>query len=282
LVLKEMNTPIEQRLVQIIINMERCRWVPFELKGDYFMINIPEFKLHAYQGNKSLWEMNVVVGKATNKTVIFNGNLQYIVLNPYWVVTSNIFIKEFVPKLRKNAGYLKSQDMELAKATAPELLIDPATVNWNLSESHYHNFVARQKPGINNALGKVKFIFPNQYSIYLHDTPAKALFSESSRSFSHGCIRVEKPEALAKYLLRDDPNWTDSALQRAWEKKTEQYVPLKKKVPVIIAYFTAWVDENGNVNFRNDIYGHDAKMSKLLIEKPKNQIISAASKINKE
>jgi murein L,D-transpeptidase YcbB/YkuD len=266
-VLKELNIPVHQYIEQIIVNMERCRWVPYDLKGDYFMINIPEFKLHAYEGSKNVWDMNVVVGKTTNKTVIFNGNLQYIVFNPSWTVTSNIFNKEFLPKLRKNPGYLQNQDMELLKANQPNVLIDPYTVDWSHDEKNYHNYVVRQRPGNNNALGKVKFIFPNQYSIYLHDTPAKALFSQASRSFSHGCIRLERPEELAKYLLRDEQGWDDKALNKVYSSNKEQYHQLKKTVPVFIAYFTSWVDKDGNINFRNDIYGHDAKMAKLLIEK---------------
>lgn len=267
-VMQEMNGVLSKRIQQMIINMERSKWIPFNIKGEYLAVNIPEFKLHAFNGSEKLWEMNVVVGKNTNKTVIFSGTLQYIVLNPYWVVTHNIFTKEFVPKLRKNPGYLKKQNIELVSAKDYVTLIDPFGVDWSQNGNHYHNFIARQKPGRDNSLGKVKFIFPNQFSIYLHDTPAKALFSQNNRSFSHGCIRVEKPEFLTKFLLKDQPNWTEKTLQKAWSTPFEQYIPLKVKMPVFIAYFTAWVDTDGKLNFRKDIYGHDAKMAKLLFEKP--------------
>jgi L,D-transpeptidase YcbB len=266
--IKEMNVPIRQRIEQIIINMERAKWIPFDLKGEYLVVNIPEFKLHGFDGNQKLWEMNVVVGKATNKTVIFNGNLQYIVLNPYWVVTNHIFTKEILPRLRKNPSYLAEQNMELVKASEPTVLINPLSIDWSQKADNYHHFVARQKPGRNNSLGKVKFIFPNQYSIYLHDTPAKTLFSSNSRSFSHGCIRVEKPTFLTKFLLKDQPQWTDKTLEKIWDTSSkEYYIPLKRKVPVFIGYFTAWVDTEGRLNFRNDIYGHDSNMSKLLFDK---------------
>lgn len=268
-VLKEMNVPIHQRIEQIIVNLERCRWVPYDLKGNYLIINIPEFKLHTFENNVNIWDMNVVVGKATHKTVIFNGSIKYIVFNPYWVVTPNIFEKEFIPKLRKDPGYLNKQNIELVKANEPNVLLDPYKINWNNNSQSYHSYVAKQKPGPNNSLGKVKFIFPNQYNIYLHDTPAKELFSESSRSFSHGCIRLAEPEKMAKYLLKNQTGWNDVYFDKTYNTSKENYVQLTKNMPVIIAYFTAWVDKEGKLNFRKDIYGHDAKMAKLIIEKPR-------------
>lgn len=261
----ELNVSFQHRKEQIMINMERCKWVPFELTGDYLLVNIPEFKLYVYENNKLSWNTNVVVGKATNKTIIFNGNLKYVVLNPYWTVTSNIFQKEMVPHLRKNPNYAASNNMELTKGTNFTELIDPNTINWFSKSSRYSGYTMRQKPGPNNSLGKVKFIFPNHYSIYLHDTPAKSLFKESSRSFSHGCIRVENPEKLALFLLRNQKGWDKQRLEKAWVQPHEQYIALKDSVPVIIAYFTAWVDDEGELNFRKDIYGHDKRMAKMLL-----------------
>lgn len=238
-VIREMNIPAKVRIKQIIINMERCRWVPFEPQGAYLMVNIPEYKLHIYEDSKNVWDLNVVVGKATNKTIIFNSEIQYLVLNPYWVVTSNIFKKEFLPKLKKNPNFLQNQNIQLSLHSCPDESINSSTIDWNQPSHNYNKYVLKQRPGPKNSLGKVKFIFPNEYSIYLHDTPAKTLFSLYNRSFSHGCIRVQNPDKLANYLLQDQPYWSHKTLERAWKTNKEQYVPLKRKFPVFIAYFTA-------------------------------------------
>ena len=266
-VVSEINTPVRSRIETILINMERCRWVPFDYKNEYLMVNIPAYKLYAYNENKLQWDMNVVVGKTTNQTIIFNGDLQYIVVNPYWNIPPNIFSKEVLPKLRKNPGWVARNNMEVVLASDPNTVIDPATVDWNIPTENYNKYLVRQKPGTTNALGGIKFLFPNQYNIYLHDTPEKDLFALPNRSFSHGCIRLGEPFKLAEYLLKDEPNWTMSSINKLRESNKEQYITLKKKMPVFIAYFTAWVDEDGNLNFRRDIYGHDQKMGDLILEK---------------
>jgi L,D-transpeptidase YcbB len=242
--LAEMNTPIEKRIEQILVNMERCRWVPVQLKSNYLLVNIPEFKLHVYNQDTIAFSMNVVVGKYQNKTVVFNGEMNQIVFSPYWNIPSSILRKEILPAIRRNSNYLASHNME-----------------WNGGN-------VRQKPGPNNSLGLVKFLFPNSHSIYLHDTPAKSLFSKEKRAFSHGCIRVAEPKKLATYLLRDEENWNEANITKAMEKGTEQYVTLKKKIPVFIAYFTAWVDRKGQLNFRQDVYKRDSRLAKLILKKP--------------
>ncbi len=242
--LAEMNTPIEKRIEQILVNMERCRWVPVQLKSNYLIVNIPEFKLHVYDQDSIAFSMNVVVGKYQNKTVVFNGEMNQIVFSPYWNIPSSILKKEILPAIRRNSNYLARHNME-----------------WNGGN-------VRQKPGPNNSLGLVKFLFPNSHSIYLHDTPAKSLFNEERRAFSHGCIRVAEPKKLANYLLRADENWNEENITKAMEKGTEQYVTLKKKIPVFIAYFTAWVDRKGQLNFRQDVYKRDSRLAKLILKKP--------------
>lgn len=238
----EMNYPIGKRIEQILVNMERSRWVPVQLNNDYLVVNIPEYKLHVYVHDSLAFSMNVVVGKDQHQTVIFNGDMKYIVFSPYWNIPASILKNETLPGIKKNSNYLAQHNME-----------------WNGGN-------IRQKPGPNNSLGLVKFLFPNTHSIYLHDSPAKSLFNEDKRAFSHGCIRLAEPKKLAQYLLRNDANWNDAKITAAMNKKVEQYVTLKKTIPVFIAYFTAWVDRNGKLNLRNDVYKRDSRLAKMILE----------------
>jgi L,D-transpeptidase YcbB len=243
--LAELNYPLSKRVEQIIVNMERCRWLPVALKTDYIVINIPEYKFHAYEHDSLVWSMNVVVGTALNKTAIFNGMMNNVVFSPYWNVPPGIMKKEILPAIRRNGNYLENNHME-----------------WNGN-------AVRQKPGPWNALGKVKFLFPNSHSIYLHDTPSKSLFSQDKRAFSHGCIRVEDPRRLANYVLRHQPEWTETRIDSAMNAEKEMYVRIKKPIPVYIAYFTSWVDRDGRLNLRNDIYKRDGRLAEMIIENSK-------------
>lgn len=238
--LTALNCPIASRIRQLLINMERMRWIPANPPAAYILVNIPAYKLFVYDNDTLAWDMDVVVGSVAHNTVIFQGDMKYIVFSPYWNVPPGILKNEVLPGIKKDPRYLARHNME-----------------WN-------NGGVRQKPGPYNSLGLVKFLFPNTYNIYLHDTPAKSLFSESSRAFSHGCIRLAEPRKLAEYLLRDDSTWTEDKITRAMNSGKEQYVVLKKKMPVFIGYFTAWVDQQGNLNFRDDVYGHDKKMEEQL------------------
>jgi L,D-transpeptidase YcbB len=239
--IKEMNTPITDRIKQIMVNMERLRWVPAEVEKDYLLVNIPEFKLHVFENDKLAWETNVVVGKALTQTTIFKGNMSKIVLNPYWNVPYSIFKKEIKPRLTNR--YLARNNMER------------------------YNGGVRQKPGKNNSLGKIKFLFPNNYNIYLHDTPSKSLFGETKRGFSHGCVRVQEPQKLATYLLRKDTSWNIEKMNTIWQTDIETPITLTPTVPVYIVYFTSWVDSAGDLNFRNDLYKLDEKLSKEIFGK---------------
>ncbi len=241
----ELNYPLSKRIEQIIVNMERCRWLPVELDNDYIVVNIPEYKFHAFENDSLVWSMNVVVGTVLNKTAIFNGMMDNVVFSPYWNIPTSIKNKEILPALRRNGNYLTRNHME-----------------WNGSN-------IRQKPGPWNALGKVKFLFPNSHSIYLHDTPSKSLFSQDKRAFSHGCIRVEDPKRLAIYVLRHQPEWTEVRIDSAMNAEKELYVKVAKPIPVFIAYFTSWVDREGRLNFRNDIYKRDGRLAEMIIENSK-------------
>jgi len=245
--IKDMNVPAVERVKQILMNMGRMRWMPVEPSGQLIVVNIPEFELHLYEGKKKVWDMDVVVGKEGHNTMMFSGDLNQIVFSPYWNVPPSIVKNEILPKMESDPNYLASQNMEQVGTEdgLPKI---------------------RQLPGERNSLGRVKFLFPNSFNIYFHDTPAKSLFEKDKRAYSHGCIRLAEPEKMARYLLRGQPEWTPEKIEQAMNSGHEQYVKLKTPVPVLITYYTAWVDDNGQLNFRDDIYQHDQNLgSKMFV-----------------
>jgi murein L,D-transpeptidase YcbB/YkuD len=239
---KDMNVPAIQRLKEILVNMDRMRWLPQKPVGNLIIVNLPEFMLHVYDGNKKVFDMVVVVGKVGNNTMMFNGDLNQIYFSPYWNVPQSIIKSEIMPAMARNPNYLAGKNMEQIGGGI------------------------RQKPGPGNALGKVKFIFPNSFNMYFHDTPSKSLFGRDKRAFSHGCIRLSEPQKMAEWLLRNDPDWTTEKIVSAMNQTTEKGVRLKEAVPVFIIYYTAWVDDAGHLNFRDDVYQHDSElMEKMFI-----------------
>jgi murein L,D-transpeptidase YcbB/YkuD len=242
--INSLNIPIENRIKTIIINMERCRWIDADVAKSpaLIVVNIPSYRLTFFKNGKPVLTSNVVVGKDMNKTVIFSADMRYIVFSPYWNVPTSIINKEIKPGIAKNPNYLAQHNME-----------------WN-------NGSVRQKPGPKNSLGLVKFLFPNSNSIYLHDTPSKGLFNEEKRAFSHGCIRVAKPEELANEILKNDKNWTSQKINTAMHKGKESWYTLKNKIPVYIGYFTAWVDDEGVIHFYDDVYQRDDRLATMLFE----------------
>jgi len=234
-VIAAMNVPIEQRIQTIEINLERCRLVTPDTTGNYIAVNIPAFKLYYFSEGKLVLDSKVVVGKEATKTVIFNGIMNQIVFSPYWNIPNSIAQKEVLPAIKKNPRLLSQMKLE------------------------WHDGKLRQKPGPFNALGLVKFIFPNSNNIYLHDTPSKAYFNEEKRAFSHGCIRVEKAYELAAAIMQHDYGWTTQQTWEAMNAGNEKTYALATKIPVYIGYFTAWADEAGLVSFYHDIYRHDQK-----------------------
>lgn len=241
-VIRNMNVPAIIRIQQLIINMERMRWMPVNKEGKLIMVNIPEFMLHITDGDKHVLHMAVVVGKEGHNTTMFSDDLTNIVFSPYWNVPPSIVRKEILPAIEKNKNYLARNHMEIVRYSngLPEV---------------------RQLPGVANSLGRVKFLFPNSFNIYFHDTPAKSLFEKDTRAYSHGCIRLSDAVKMANYLLADSPEWTPEKIEEAMNKTTEKWVVLKHSIPVIITYYTAWVDENGLLNFRDDIYKNDIEVS---------------------
>jgi murein L,D-transpeptidase YcbB/YkuD len=257
--LSQLNIPVDERISTIILNMERWRWIPKSLEPDYLLVNIPEYRLHVFEKGQEKMTMKVIVGKTLNSTPIFSDKLEYVVLSPYWNVPMSILKSELVPKLIKNPNYLDKLEMEVVTSKGQQ--IDPSTINWgSINESNF-KYIVRRRPGPKNDLGDVKFIFPNSKNIYLHDTPNDALFSQTERGFSHGCVRVEKPIDLAVYLLRNVKGYDQSKILKIISERKEKYVTLKQKLPVYLVYFTAWADANGIVNFRDDLYGHDKTLA---------------------
>ena len=262
--LRELNVPVTQRIDQIMMNMERWRWIPKKFEPDYLLVNIPEYKLHVVEDGKEAFNMPVIVGKELHETPIFSDKVEFVVLAPYWNVPFSIIENELRPKLVANAqGTLDRLDMEVVKGWGDKATpVDPNSIDWaNVSEKTW-KYTLRRRPGPKNDLGNVKFIFPNSKSIYLHDTPHDELFSQTKRGFSHGCVRVAEPIKLAKYLLRNKPGWDEPAIMDAIATREEKYVTLPEKLPVYLVYFTTWVDADGKVNFRDDIYGHDKSLAK--------------------
>jgi murein L,D-transpeptidase YcbB/YkuD len=254
----EMNVPIEQRIAQLSMNMERWRWLPRNLGDRYILVNLPEQRLDVWENGKVVLSMRVIVGKPESPTPIFNDEMTHIVFSPYWNIPPGIARDETLPSLMRDPGFLARNNMEVVNKAGRT--IDPSSINWMDPSS----FRVRQRPGSNNALGLVKFMFPNQFDVYLHDTPTDSLFGRAARLFSHGCVRVEKPEELATYLLRDQPEWTIERIRAAMRAGSERHVKLKTPVPVYLGYWTASVSPDGLAQFRKDIYGIDGRLSAMI------------------
>lgn len=237
LLIKQLNVPVEDRIRQLQLNIQRFQGASEANNEIKLVVNIPEYKLHVYEGPQKVFDMDIVVGSEEHKTVIFNDEMTNIVFSPYWNVPPSIVENEMLYSINDET-YLRKNGYEV---------------------TGYENGlpVVRQKPGPNNSLGQVKFVFPNEYGIYFHDTPAKGLFQYPKRSFSHGCIRLSEPAKLAEYLLKDSPGWTKDKIKSAMSSDKEQWVKLSKPVAVNIAYYTAWVDDEGLLQLRQDIYGLD-------------------------
>ena len=244
-----LNIPVEQRIQQIIVNMNRAMWMPKQVDSSRIEINIPSQMLYAYADSGKAFEMPVIVGKEGNSTVMFSSNISQIVFNPTWNIPESIVKNEIMPKMKEDKNYLKKNNIEVVKQ------------NDSLP-------VLRQLPGKNNPLGKAKFLFPNTHDIYLHDTPDKTAFAKQDRALSHGCIRVADAARLAQYLLKDQSDWTAQKINSAMNNGKEETVTLKNRQAVNINYLTAWVDKDGYMNFRPDVYSHDKEaMDKMFAAK---------------
>jgi murein L,D-transpeptidase YcbB/YkuD len=253
-----LNVSVQERIRQLALNMERWRQ-NFRERGErYVLVNIPGYSLDVVNKGQSEIRMRVVVGKPSWRTPSFQSTITQVVVNPYWSVPSGITKKEILPQVRKNPMYLRDQNMEVLDGWgATARTVDPTQIDWDHLTSSRFPYRFRQRPGPQNALGRVKFNFPNIHNVYLHDTPAHRLFAKPKRAFSHGCIRVENPLELALYLLQDNPTWTLEHLQKTIQGGTQRYVNLPTPIDVHIVYQTAWVDDNDIIQFRHDIYSYD-------------------------
>ena len=254
-----LNVPASRRVAQIELALERWRWTPEPAAERAVIVNIPEFRLRARDAEGEM-SMRVVVGRASrSETPVFDGGMRHVVIRPYWSVPASIQRGEIVPKLRRDRGYLARNGYEIVDSTGASRgsSVDDET----LAALSSLSLRVRQKPGRGNSLGLVKFLFPNDNSVYLHDTPSQSHFERARRDYSHGCIRVEDPAALAAWVLRDDAGWTVDKIRAAMNgRRDDMYVRLARPIPVMILYATAVARENGKVHFFDDIYGHDAEL----------------------
>lgn len=255
--LKLLNTPINQLIQTIAINIDRMRWLPDDLGNEYILVDIPSFSLDIFNNNQIIMSMPIIVGKEGNRSCILNSAISYMEVNPYWNIPRSIAVKDILPKLYESPNYLEQKNILVYNGT-PESknLVNPNNVNWKSLSAQNFNYTLRQEPGEQNALGKIKFIFPNECGIYLHDTPEQQLFKNRKRDYSHGCIRIAKPIELATYLLR---NKTDAYeyIESQINSGKRKVIMLKEHPMVHVVYFTAWVNESGVLQFRPDIYKLD-------------------------
>ncbi len=264
-----LNVPVEDRIQQIELNMERFRWIPGDLGKRYILVNIADFGLTVVDNEKPVMKMKVVVGKPFRKTPVFSEKMKYIELNPYWNVPPQLAVKDVAPKVCRNRHYLSEKKMDVfAHWNEGASKINPAAVDWCHVTQKNFRYKLRQQPGPRNALGRIKFMFPNKYSVYLHDTPERALFDKTLRYFSSGCIRVEKPAELAKKKKKNDHHWTREKLLAEIASGTRKTVTLQEPVFVHLLYWTAWADDQGDVHFREDIYERDIDLIRALKERP--------------
>jgi murein L,D-transpeptidase YcbB/YkuD len=263
-----MNVPVEKRIRQIIINMERYRWLNVPESDRVLAVNIAGFNLLGIAKGIFELDMPVIVGKTYHKTPVFADTIKYLVINPYWNVPNSIAQNEMLPKLKKNPNYLKEKNIRLLNGWDPDAEeVDSTTFDWSsMGKADIVRYRLRQDPGPNNALGTIKFIFPNKYNVYLHDTPVHALFERKNRTMSHGCIRVSQPAELAAYIFKgEEGGLTLEQVKQTVESGKRTVVPLKKPFPIYILYRTVLVDpESGKINFFSDVYGRDALLEKAL------------------
>jgi len=254
--LNALNVPVQERLAIILANMERIRWFGNTPKGKYFRVNIPAFEMKAMTDGTTDLKMRVAVGKKSAETPVFRSEMNHFVMNPYWIIPPTILNRDIIPKIRKQSDYLKKSRIKVMTYGGQQ--INPDSVNWEAATEGAFPYMLRQEPGRNNALGQIKFIFPNKFNIYMHDTNHPNVFKKRNLARSAGCIRLSEPLKLAKHLNNDLPSNTTNVNVK---------YPLEKNIPVYIAYQTAFIDENGNLNFREDIYDKDEKLINALAAK---------------
>jgi murein L,D-transpeptidase YcbB/YkuD len=249
----------EHRIQQVALNMERWRWMPDDLGARHVLVNVPAFRLMARDHGHTVLDLRVIVGKPGQHTPLFRAELASVAFSPYWNIPSSIATAETIPAARRDPSSLAKQNIDILRGSGSgAAVVDPATLDWT-DPAALKGLRFRQRPGPGNALGRIKFLFPNPHSVYIHDTPSRTLFNRPVRALSHGCIRVEQPLTLARHVLRDDLAWPEAAIARAMGSGVEKHVRLAQPIPVYIVYFTAWVNEDGVLELPPDIYGYDRR-----------------------
>jgi murein L,D-transpeptidase YcbB/YkuD len=269
LTIAALNVPVESRVRQIELNLERMRWTSRNLGHRYIMVNIAGFKLDVIENGNKIMSMDVIVGKPYWHTPVLSETMTYIVLNPTWNIPESIAAEEILPIIRENPDYLNMKNIKVMSHWSQNASeINSRTVKWFEIDEDDFNYKLIQEPGPSNPLGNIKFIFPNEYNVYLHDTPGKGLFSRNIRSFSHGCIRIENPLDLAEYLLAENLGWSRDKILSVIKKHKTQIVYFSNPIRIHLLYLTAWVDDQGILQFRNDIYGRDEQLYMALLKRP--------------
>jgi murein L,D-transpeptidase YcbB/YkuD len=269
--IKALNITAEERCRQIIVNMERWRWLPQDFGNPYILVNIAGFYLVLIENQAPVMDMRVVAGKPYRRTPVFSDKITYLVMNPFWAVPKTIAQKDILPKVKKDPAFLKQQNFKIFRDWGSDTReIDPASIDWQSVTSADLNFRFRQDPGPQNALGRIKFMFPNQFDVYLHDTPSRELFAKARRDFSSGCIRIEKPLELAEYLLQNHPDWPSEKVRAAviGDDHVEKTIKLPEPVNIHILYWTVWIGKDDLLHFSPDIYDRDKALDEALQEPP--------------
>ncbi|UCD89953.1 MAG: L,D-transpeptidase family protein [Desulfobacterales bacterium] len=263
-----LNIPIRKRVRQIEINMERWRWIPRNLGNRYILVNVAEFNMWVTENRQRSLNMRVAVGRPFRRTPVFSSKMTYMVINPFWNIPTSIAVKDILPKIQKKNQYLDQQGIKVFENWEKDALeLNPQTIDWKQIGPRNFFYRLRQDPGPQNALGRIKFMFPNKFAVYLHDTPKRFLFKETVRDFSSGCIRIEKPIDLAVYITRNDPRWTKEELLKAIAAGQRKVITLREPIAIHLQYWTAWVDDKGELHFRDDIYDRDNALDRALKER---------------
>lgn len=274
--LQALNVPVEERIEQMVLNLERRRWISDKTASRYIHVNLADFHLELIDGGEVTFDTPVVIGSLYNKTPVFSADMTHLVINPYWNVPPSIAGDELLTKVRADSRYFEKNGFDLFEDwSADAEVLDSTRIDWASLDGDAFGYKLRQRPGPNNALGRLKFMLPNEYNIYLHDTPDRTHFSENQRSFSHGCVRVADPEALANAILESQSDWTLDQIEAAVQSGERKQVNLDSSLPVQITYLTAWVDDHNRVHFRDDVYDRDQILADALTEKPRRRGIYA-------
>jgi murein L,D-transpeptidase YcbB/YkuD len=255
--ISELNVPLDERIRQLLVNLDRGRVLLHDLPREFVIVNIASYWIYLVRGEEIVWNARAQVGKTYRKTPMFRSEINYLVFNPTWTVPPGIIRNDILPDARRDPASITRRGLKVLNASGNE--VDPASVDWSKYKSGNIPYTLRQDPGPKNALGRVKIMFPNTYSVYLHDTPSLSKFEETDRAFSSGCVRIERPLELAELLLANPATWNAASIRKVIDAGQIQNVTLPAKVPVLLAYWTAWVDPQGRVNFRRDVYGQDAQ-----------------------